>query len=240
MDTPRPTLLQIFLAFLRLGATAFGGPAMVAHVRAMAVQRKGWLTDADFRNGVALCQTIPGATAMQSCAYVGLRLRGVKGAAASFIGFGLPAFLLMAGLSALYLRYRDLHDASLAFATLRALVVALVAHAAVTMGRSYLKGWQDVVIVPVAAAMFWFSVNPVFVVLGAAALGIALPRGEGSDQKASSGAKESLPLRPILLIAGTAALGLFVLFLVNRKLLDLSLLMLKVDLFVFGGGCSSM
>lgn len=238
--TPRPTLLQIFLAFLGLGATAFGGPAMVAHVRAMAVQRRRWLTEADFRNGVALCQTIPGATAMQSCAYVGLRLRGVKGAAASFAGFGLPAFLLMAGLSELYMRYRGLTEVALAFATLRALVVALVAHAAVTMGRSYLKGWQDVAIVLVAAAMFWFNVNPVFVVLGAAALGIALPRGEGSDQKAPSGAKESFPLRPILLIAGTAALGLFILFLVNRTLLDLSLLMLKVDLFAFGGGFSSI
>jgi len=64
-DTPSPTLPQIFLAFLKLGATAFGGPAMVAHVSALAVQRKGWLTEGDFRNGVALCQTIPGATAMQ-------------------------------------------------------------------------------------------------------------------------------------------------------------------------------
>jgi chromate transporter len=239
-EVARPTLLQIFLSFLRLGATAFGGPAMVAHIRAMAVQRKGWLTGADFRNGVALCQTIPGATAMQSCAYVGLRLRGVKGAAASFTGFGLPAFLLMAVLTELYMRYRGLTEAALAFATLRALVVALIAHAAVTMGRSYLKGWQDVVIVPVAAAMFWFSVNPVFVVLGAAALGIALPQREGSDQKASSLAKESFPLRPILLIAGAAVLGLFVLFLFDRTLLDLSLLLLKVDLFAFGGGFSSI
>jgi chromate transporter len=124
--TPNPTLPQVFFAFLRLGATAFGGPAMVAHVRAMAVQRKGWLTEGDFRNGVALCQTIPGATAMQSCAYVGLRLRGVQGAAASFIGFGLPAFLLMACLSELYVRYRGLPDASLAFASVVSLTLVYI------------------------------------------------------------------------------------------------------------------
>ncbi|MGA2379253.1 MAG: chromate transporter [Spirochaetia bacterium] len=47
---------------------------------------------------------VPGATAMQSCAYVGLRLRGVRGAAASFTGFGLPAFLVMAVRSELYVR----------------------------------------------------------------------------------------------------------------------------------------
>jgi len=239
-DTPSPTLPQIFLTFLRLGATAFGGPAMVAHVRAMAVQRKGWLTEADFRNGVALCQTIPGATGIQSCAYVGLRLRGVRGAAASFTGFGLPAFLLMAGLSELYVQYRGLPDASLAFASLRALVVALVAHAAVSMGRTYLKGWQDVLFVPVATAMLWMGISPVLVVLCSAALGIVLPRREDRDQKRAGLANATFPLRPVLIIASAAVLGLFVLFLVDRTLLDLSLLMVKVDLFAFGGGFSSL
>lgn len=236
----RPSLLQLFLAFLSLGATAFGGPAMVAQVRAMAVQRKGWLIEEDFRNGVALCQSIPGATAMQSCAYVGLRLRGVRGAAASFAGFGLPAFLLMAGLSELYARFHGLPEASMAFTSLRALVVALVAHAAVSMGRIYLKRWQDLLIVPIAAAMFWMGISPVLVVLAAATLGIALPRGQDRDQKASSLANETFPLRPLLFIAGAAVLGLLVLFFVDRILLDLSLLMLKVDLFAFGGGFSSI
>ena len=54
--TPSPTLPQIFLAFLKLGATAFGGPAMAAHARAMAVLQRGWLTEEEFRDGVALCQ----------------------------------------------------------------------------------------------------------------------------------------------------------------------------------------
>ena len=213
---------------------------MVAHIRDMGVKKRRWLDDETFRNGVALCQAIPGATAMQSCAYVGLKLRGVKGAAISFTGFGLPAFLLMAGLSELYARYRGLPEAALAFATLRALVVALVAHAAVTMGKGYLKGWQDVVIVPLAAALFWIGISPVFVVLGAAALGIALPRGRDLHQVESSGTMESFPLRPLLLIAGVAALCLFLLYLVDARLLDLSLLMLKVDLFAFGGGFSSI
>jgi len=91
-EDPRPTPLQLFFAFLSLGATAFGGPAMVAHIRLMAVEKKRWLSNDTFRNGVALCQTIPGATAMQTSAYVGLQTNGVGGAAASFIGFGLPAF----------------------------------------------------------------------------------------------------------------------------------------------------
>lgn len=89
-----PTIRELFWSFLRLGATAFGGPAMVAHIRKMAVRQKKWLSDASFRDGMGLCQMIPGATAMQAAAYVGLRTRGIGGAATSFIAFGFPAFLI--------------------------------------------------------------------------------------------------------------------------------------------------
>jgi len=82
---------RLFLAFLRLGLTAFGGPAMVAYIRDMAVKKKQWLSQETFEDGAALCQSIPGATAMQTAAYVGLRASGPLGALASFIGFGLPA-----------------------------------------------------------------------------------------------------------------------------------------------------
>ena len=67
-----PTIHELFLSFFRLGLTAFGGPAMVAEIRKMAVGKKEWLSDASFRDGASLCQMVPGATAMQAAAYVGL------------------------------------------------------------------------------------------------------------------------------------------------------------------------
>ena len=75
-----PSLRLLFIAFLRMGITAFGGPAMIAYIRKMAVGQKKWLDQESFQDGVALCQTIPGATAMQMAAYVGLKARGVPGA----------------------------------------------------------------------------------------------------------------------------------------------------------------
>ena len=93
--TQQPSLIQLFTSFLRLGMTAFGGPSMVAYIRRMAVVKKHWLSAETFNDGVALCQMIPGATAMQTTAYVGMKARGAIGAAVSYIGFGLPAFLLM-------------------------------------------------------------------------------------------------------------------------------------------------
>ena len=104
----QPSLAAIFFAFLRLGITAFGGPAMVTYIRKMTVGQKSWIDGAVFDEGVALCQAIPGATAMQVVAYAGLRIRGAAGALAAFVGFGLPAFFLMMLLSALYVSTSDL------------------------------------------------------------------------------------------------------------------------------------
>ena len=240
-DERPPSLPQIFLSFLRLGVTAFGGPAMIVHIRSMAVQKKRWLDEPTFRNGLALCQTIPGATAMQVCAFVGLRARGVRGAAASYIGFALPAFLLMIGLSALYSSWHSLPVAASVFASLRALVVALIAHAAVTSARAYIKRWQDIVIVPVAAALLWVGISPILVVMASAVLGIVLSLNEArTPEKVKEEEKKSFPLRPVLIISGAAVLGLLALFLFDRMLFDLSLIMLRVDLFAFGGGFASV
>ena len=164
------SLFSLFFSFLRLGITAFGGPAMVAYIRRMAVEDKGWLDDTTFRDGVALCQAIPGATAMQTSAYVGLRKRGVAGAAASFIGFGLPAFLLMMALSALYTRTHTLPPVVSAFNGLRAIIVAIVANATVSFAGSSLKNWRDVAVAALAAILFGFRVSPILVILLAAFL----------------------------------------------------------------------
>ena len=114
------TLFHLFFSFLRLGITAFGGPAMIAYIRKMVVIQKQWLDGETFQNGVALCQVIPGATVMQTVAYIGLRIRGVKGAVVSFIGFGLPAFLLMMILSICYTSMLSLHRVTSAFSGLQA------------------------------------------------------------------------------------------------------------------------
>ena len=144
-DSP-PSLPRLFVSFLRLGTTAFGGPAMVAYIRKMAVERNQWLDEATFQDGVALCQTIPGATAMQTAAYVGLRSRGLPGAAVCFVGFGLPAFCFMVILSAFYARTHDLPLVLAAFQGLRAMTVAIVANATLTFGKRSLTRLADIII----------------------------------------------------------------------------------------------
>lgn len=238
-DHPTPSLFRLFISFLRLGATAFGGPAMIAYIRKMAVEKNHWLDDPSARDGIALCQTIPGATAMQMSAYVGLRAKGVAGAAASFIGFGLPAFLFMMILSALYAKTHTMPSVVSIFNGLQTIVVALVAHATLSFGRTSIKNWKNVMNAILAALLFGLKVNPILVIVIAAILGTVLyarqlhvpvvnPTGQVHTSKSS-----------FLLLSATG-IGFGLLYLIDRTLFELAALMFRIDLFAFGGGFASV
>jgi len=234
-----PSLIKLFLSFLRLGATAFGGPAMIAYIRRMAVEQKKWLDDASFRDGVALCQMVPGATAMQASCYVGLKLRGVSGAAMSFIGFGLPSFLIMTALSALYVQFRDLPIVISAFSGLQAIIVSIVANAAITFGRVTIRNWQAAFIAIASGILFGFEINPLLVILLAASAGILLYLKQPTPPFASSGMSYTT-YRPVLFIIAVFTTAFIILFFIDRNLFNLAALMVRIDLFAFGGGFASV
>ncbi len=240
-NNSQPSIPQLFASFLRLGITAFGGPSMVAYIRQTAVEKKHWLDEKTFSNGVALCQMIPGATAMQAAAYVGLKTRGVPGAGASYIGFGLPAFLLMMAFAALYTDIQNLPIVVSTFNGLQAVIVAIVANATISFGKAILKDWKTLVIAGIAALLFGLHVNPILVILFAASAGLVLIKLKHSnlDDPLDSGRVLTF-LKPLLLIISITAIGLFLLFLFNRTLFNLSILMIRIDLFAFGGGFASI
>ena len=236
----KPSLFCLLLSFLKLGFSAFGGPSMVAYIGKMAVEKKRWMSRHSFMDGVALCQLIPGATAMQTSAYVGLKTHGVMGAAASFVGFGFPAFLLMMALSAVYVHAHNLPVVLSTFQGLQAIIVAVVANATLMFGGNSLKNGRDVIIAAVAALMFGLGVNPIIVLPIAAVLGLARnvnpPPRPPTD---SSSDRSRLPLALLVLLAAGAT-GFTLLFLFQRKLFDLAALMSTIDLFAFGGGFASV
>ncbi len=99
-----PSVPEIFLTFLRIGVTAFGGPAMVSRIKEAVVDKKGWIDDDTYKHGVALCQTLPGAIAINAAAYAGYRAGGLGGMFACFVGFTFPAFVMLLVLSAFYVK----------------------------------------------------------------------------------------------------------------------------------------
>ena len=235
-----PTLIGLFWTFLRLGATAFGGPAMIPYIRKTATEKKHWLEADAFKHGLALCQAIPGATAMQMAAYVGLKVRGVPGAICTYVGFGLPAFLLMLALSAAYSRSHGLPSVLAVFSGLQAIIVAVTANAAISFGRTTLKSVATILIALVATGLFLLRLNPVFIILAAGLLGILFNhRGVvgGSISKQEEPTSTVLPLSLILVVS---AVGFLVLFLVRKDLFHLAILIARIDLVSFGGGFASI
>lgn len=236
----RPGLAALFLSFLRLGLTAFGGPAMVIYIRELSVKRKEWLDEKTFNDGVALCQSIPGATAIQTAAYVGLKSRGVMGALLSYVGFGLPAFLFMLVLSWLYVRYHELQSVVALFTVLQVIVVALIANATFLLGKGLVRQPVNIGIAIVSAALFAISVSPFLVILGGGAVGALLLKGKGPHVDHASREGGLFHGKPVFLFLGLIAAGLVAAYAVKPKLFQIALTMLKIDCFAFGGGFAAL
>ncbi|KAB2891082.1 MAG: chromate efflux transporter [Desulfobulbaceae bacterium] len=235
--------LTLFLAFLRLGLTAFGGPAMVAYIRDLATKKYQWLSEDSFKQGVAICQVIPGATAMQVAAYVGLRSGGAFGAIAAYVGFGLPAFLLMVSLAILYQNAHDQATVVAIFHGLQLIIIALVANAALNFGKGTIKNWRDGLFGTAVMLFLVLHGDPFVAILASSLVGIVFYRNEATGPKGvlSTDSVQMLSqLRIPLAITACFLAGMVVLFVNNRQLFDLSLVMAKVDLFAFGGGYGSV
>ncbi|HEV7473394.1 MAG TPA: chromate transporter [Pyrinomonadaceae bacterium] len=169
-----PTLGGLFLSFLKIGTVGFGGGlAVIAQIRTLAVLERRWLTEQDFAPGFALAQTLPGTAAGNVATYVGLRLRGWRGAGAALAGFILPSMLMMIVLAILYRHLRYLPDTDRLFHGLNAAVVALIVVTAWRMGRNTLvKQWQWLLAAGACIVVSFFSATVIEVVLAAGLIGI--------------------------------------------------------------------
>jgi chromate transporter len=214
---------------------------MIEHIRKMSVTRFGWLDEDTFGDGVAICQSVPGATAMQMAAYVGLRAGGVPGALCSFTGFGLPAFVLMMVLSSLYAGSHNLPQIVSLFSGLQVIVVAIVAGATRSFGISILKTWRDAMIALLAAVLFGAGLSPFIVIAGAALTGALIHRTFSLDIPPSPRKiMDRRIFRHVLILFCVFIAGLGGLYLLYPTLFSLAALMVRVDLFAFGGGFASL
>lgn len=134
--TDRGSCLEVFLVFLRLGLTSFGGPvAHLGYFRTEFVDRRRWLDDYAFSDLVALCQFLPGPASSQVGMAIGLRRAGWAGMLAAWIAFTLPSALALIGFALGLAHYGWLSE-SAAIHGLKVAAVAIVAQAVWGMGRS--------------------------------------------------------------------------------------------------------
>lgn len=234
---------ELARTFFWIGLTSYGGPAIVARIREVTVKR-GWLTAAQFDESLAFCQTLPGPIAPQTAAHVGYRMAGLRGFAASHLAYVLPAFLLMLGLSAAYVELGEVPAVAAAMRGLGAVVVAVVAHAILSMAPSGLRDWRGVAVALLSGAALAAGVGALPVLLGAALLALLLRAdlGPSPPDSAEAPAPASPGRTAAGLLAGGALLaaGAWATGLLNPILPGLAWVFAKVDLLAFGGGYTAI
>ena len=217
---------SIFLRFLKFGLLAWGGPAaQIAMIEHECVDEEGWVSEETFKKTLAVYQVLPGPEAHELCVYFG-RLRGGKlGGFLAGLGFMLPGFLLMLGLSVLYVEANLAGQLEELFYGLTAAVGALVARALVRLGGSFITDATLAIIALAAFALTVFaSASFILVLLGA---GIAYELW--TNGRRWTGRANSFSLGPAAIVA--LALGTITLSLTASIFFE----GLKAGLLTFGG-----
>ncbi|MGA2192005.1 MAG: chromate transporter [Nitrospirota bacterium] len=159
-------LRRIFLVFLKIGAFAFGGVySMLSFYQRELVDRRGWLTQEDFAEGVAIGQMTPGPPIINTGIYAGYRLRGLKGAISAVLGVTLPGFIIVVALAWLYMKYRYTSIFSPVLKGLGAAVVGLLLSVVLRLGKGLIKKKLSYVISAACFVLFYFfKANPVLLI----------------------------------------------------------------------------
>lgn len=166
----------LFWTFFKIGLFSFGGGyAILAMIQQEVVVNHQWLTAAEFTDVVAISQMTPGPIAINAATFIGFRQAGIGGALLCTFGVILPSLILMLLITLTYLRLRRLPWFKNIFQKLRWLTLGLIGAAAVLIGQNALLDWFSVAVFVISLAIYWrFTFNPVYLMLGAALVGIVL------------------------------------------------------------------
>ena len=227
--TTRRDLPELVRLFLRLGLTAFGGPA--AHVAMMedeVVVRRKWLTRQQFLDLLGATNLIPGPNSTEMAIYIGLRRAGWLGLVAAGVCFILPAALLVSLIAWAYLRYGALPQAAGILYGVKPVVIAIILQAIWRLGRTALKTRFLVALGAVAVTLGFLGTNPLVLLFGA---GLA-----AAFARRITARKPPLIL-PLLSVAATQAAPATALAAAAPVALwPLFLVFLKVGALLFGSG----
>lgn len=168
-----PSMLPLFLVFLRIGSIVFGsGYVLLAFLRADLVAHRGWVTDAQLVDAVAIGQITPGPV-FTTATFLGYVLRGPVGALVATIGIFLPAFVLVAASGPLIPLIRRSATAGAFLDGVNVASLALMAAVSYQLGRSSLVDWLTVALAGASAVLLLrYRVNSAWLVLGGAVTGV--------------------------------------------------------------------
>ncbi|MBL8059857.1 MAG: chromate efflux transporter [Chthonomonas sp.] len=188
-------LFEIATVFLRLGSTAFGGPAVhLAMMEEEFVRVRKWLTHQELADLMGAANLVPGPNSTEVAIHVGLRRGGVPGMFLAGACFILPAALIVAAIAWAYVQYQRLPAVQSALYGIKPVVVAIVAQAIFSLVSKVVETWPKRFVLVIAFVLSVFKVNELLLIFGS---GLLLG---GTALKSH---RRWADIRPLLLLLGT-------------------------------------
>jgi len=225
--SPNYSIRDLGYYFLKLGATGFGGPpALVGYMHRDLVEKAKWLSEEDYKEGLALAQLAPGPLAAQLAIYIGFVNFKILGATVAGVAFILPSFLMVALLGYMYVQFGGLPWMQSVFYGIGAAVIGIIAISSYKLSRKTLgKDWLLwIIFLGVAISTFLTEQEDIWLILSAGLIAWAVRIGPSFFKKNNS------IIVPIFFVQIAGAFG------TNEKLLQIWWFFLKAGAFVFGSG----
>ena len=173
-EHPKPSrraLAEVMEVFVRLGCTAFGGPAAhMAMMREEVVRRRHWISEERFVDLMGVTNLIPGPSSTELAIYLGYLRAGWPGLLLAGVCFITPAMLIVLALAWAYVTYGVLPQIGWLFYGIQPVVVAIIAQAIWNLGRAVFKGPLTMVLALLVLILYFLNVNVLILLFGGAAL----------------------------------------------------------------------
>lgn len=204
-NRPPGALGEVARLFLRLGLTAFGGPAAhIAMFHDEVVTRRRWLSDAEFLDLMAAANLIPGPNSTEMAIHLGYLRAGWAGLLVGGAAFILPAFLIVLALAAVYARYGATPTAQALLYGIQPVVIAIILQAIVGLGRKALRQPLPIAVAVGAFALYFVNVHELLLLAGGG-LAVMLARNGRRLWPAGGGGGGAAALLPVAARPGAVA-----------------------------------
>jgi len=160
------SLWQIFTVFAKIGAFTIGGGYAMIPIIQREMSRRGWISDDELPDIVALSQSAPGVMAVNISIFAGYRLRGIPGSIAATLGSVTPSFLIILAIAMFFSAFRDNPWVERAFKGIRPVVVSLILVPMINMARkSCTTWWKWALAIASLVLVAFLNVSPIYILL---------------------------------------------------------------------------
>ena len=183
--------LQLFWAFIKVGALTFGGGyAMLPILQRDIVEKHGWVNDEEVMYYYAMAQCLPGIIMVNTSVFIGRHRKGTAGGIVAGLASALPSLVIITVIAMFLTAFAEYPIVQNTFAGIRACVVVLIVNAVLKLWKSAMVDWKSIVIIflPVFALSAFTEASPILLVVAAAIAGIVITVLTDSHKKGGEAA----------------------------------------------------